>query len=528
MPLDVLRHRLYEPLAEVCVSELVHVPALHHVSLSSLFTPCRFAVVLGDGEMQEGQVYEALMTMRTRNICNLTVIVDVNKFQSDNLTHEIKLLPDFPQLFASFGFSVIEINGNDTSLVADAWCRSAGQLSVIIAHTTKAAGTHLMATEVNCAGKSCQPWHTRVPTWAVYRDFLNEQLASASSALKHLLDAHLLANLSSEHLLSLSNELRPKVAQVGTGKAFGEAIVRKLDEMPNLALLDGDLASSLGVTGASAHPRFFQMGVSEQDMCSFASGLAMSGLLPVVHTYSNFFKRSFENMFIANVDRLKIIYAGSYSGLCYHTDGPSHTSINDTSVMTGLGLVVLDPITPFHTIRLLEWSLSPSVSSSVFFRLRRTPLPEVSVFDEHVQQRDDTFSPARPIMINRSDCGTCRTCFIVMGTVGLFLALECVKMSEAFSKASISVVSALNVPLSDSDLESWKSLLSSFSTFICIEDDAGALYRHVCHMCVQHVASSPPKVLSKRIERPGPSCRTFGACLEHHGFTVAGIEALCV
>jgi transketolase C-terminal domain/subunit len=60
--------------------------------------------------------------------------------------------------------------------------------------------------------------------------------------------------------------------------------MKKLDEMPNLALLDGDLASSLGVTAACAHPRFYQMGVSEQDMCSFAAGLAISGLLPVVHT----------------------------------------------------------------------------------------------------------------------------------------------------------------------------------------------------------------------------------------------------
>jgi transketolase len=74
------------------------------------------------------------------------------------------------------------------------------------------------------------------------------------------------------------------VNQVGTGKAFGELIMKKLTEIPNLALLDGDLASSLGVTAASTHARFFQMGVSEQDMCSFAAGLAIAGSLPVVHT----------------------------------------------------------------------------------------------------------------------------------------------------------------------------------------------------------------------------------------------------
>jgi transketolase C-terminal domain/subunit len=60
--------------------------------------------------------------------------------------------------------------------------------------------------------------------------------------------------------------------------------MRKLHDISNLVLLDGDLASSLGVTAISNHPRFYQMGISEQDMCSFASGLALSGFLPVVHT----------------------------------------------------------------------------------------------------------------------------------------------------------------------------------------------------------------------------------------------------
>jgi hypothetical protein len=50
-----------------------------------------------------------------------------------------------------------------------------------------------------------------------------------------------------------------QVTQVGTGKAFGEAIMKKLEEVPNLALLDGDLASSLGATAACSHPRFYQV-----------------------------------------------------------------------------------------------------------------------------------------------------------------------------------------------------------------------------------------------------------------------------
>ncbi len=89
-------------------------------------------------------MYEALMTMRTRSISNLTVIVDCNKFQSDNMCSDIKLLPDLPLMFSSFGFSPIEINGNDCSAIVDAWRRSEGSLSAIIAHTCKPAGTQLL------------------------------------------------------------------------------------------------------------------------------------------------------------------------------------------------------------------------------------------------------------------------------------------------------------------------------------------------------------------------------------------------
>jgi deoxyxylulose-5-phosphate synthase len=295
--------------------------------------------------------------------------------------------------------------------------------------------------------------------------------------------------------------------------------------------------------------------------------------------YSNFLKRCFENMYIASVDRLKIIYAGSYSGLCYHTDGASHTSINDTSVMTSLGLAVVDPITPLHTRRLLEWSLRPSVSSSVYFRLRRTPLPEVAVFDDFQPVHDD-FNPAAPVVMKRraqpaakkvgvigpawtrgeieapvgskdmggwqaavyteeqqmrlrvdehgqsvAEAGGASVCFVVMGTVGLFLALQCVE-SKTFQNSTICVVSALNVPLSSPHTSSWKSLLSSHSTVICIEDDTGALHRHVCVMCAQLLASAPPKVLSKHVRSSGPSCRTLSDCLRHHGFTVADVQSL--
>ena len=77
------------------------------------------------------QVYEALMTMRTRQVVNLTIFVDVNQFQSDNLCCEIKVLPILPLLFTAFGFTVHEIDGQDACAIAAAWTACTGKLSGI-------------------------------------------------------------------------------------------------------------------------------------------------------------------------------------------------------------------------------------------------------------------------------------------------------------------------------------------------------------------------------------------------------------
>ena len=114
----------------------------------------------------------------------------------------------------------------------------------------------------------------------------------------------------------------------GTGKAFGGWISKCLLDgaKKNLAIVSADLAVSCGISEVLEHPRCYEMGVAEQNAIAFASGLAATGMLPVVATYSAFFKRAYEQIYIAQVSGFRMVYAGSYSGLCYHTDGKSHTS----------------------------------------------------------------------------------------------------------------------------------------------------------------------------------------------------------
>ena len=158
-----------------------------------------FGVVLGDGELQEGQNFEALMSIRHHNIANLTIIVDRNGFQSDNRTKDIMPIHDLPRVLEGFGFTVLHVpDGHDPETLRESIVQtipnSGGSLGksdgdrpnlyVIIADTSKAAPplTSHMMPSVHPEGLLHQPWHTKVPTWDVYIAVVEEQLAMAQSA----------------------------------------------------------------------------------------------------------------------------------------------------------------------------------------------------------------------------------------------------------------------------------------------------------------------------------------------------------
>ncbi len=131
----------------------------------------RVYAVMGDGELDEGQGWEAFMSAAKYNLDNLCVIVDVNGLQIDGATKDVMPLEPLDQKFAAFGFHVITINGHDFDQILSAYQQAAatkGQPTVILAKTVKGKGISFME---NDAG-----WHGKAPN--------DEQLAQAVSELK--------------------------------------------------------------------------------------------------------------------------------------------------------------------------------------------------------------------------------------------------------------------------------------------------------------------------------------------------------
>ena len=117
--------------------------------------------VLGDGECQEGQVWEAAMFAAHKNLDNLTAVVDYNRLQIDGCIDDVCSPLNLAAKFAAFGWEVAEIDGNDMKEVLEALTyarkQKSGKPYAIIASTTKGKGVSFMENQAGWHGKAPKP-----------------------------------------------------------------------------------------------------------------------------------------------------------------------------------------------------------------------------------------------------------------------------------------------------------------------------------------------------------------------------------
>ncbi len=129
----------------------------------------RVYCLLGDGEIEEGQIWEAVMSSVKYKLDNLCVIVDNNNLQIDGTIEEVKGLKNIKEKFKSFGFEAIEIDGNNIEEVLNAF-NVAKQIkerpTVIIAKTIKGKGVSYMENQAS--------WHGKAPNEEEYKQAIEE------------------------------------------------------------------------------------------------------------------------------------------------------------------------------------------------------------------------------------------------------------------------------------------------------------------------------------------------------------------
>ena len=339
----------------------------------------RVFVMTGDGELQEGQIFEALQTAAHQGVNNLIVIVDHNKVQTDKRVSEICDLRDLEAKFRSFGWQVARCDGHDFRQLQSVFAglRSVDDKpKILIADTIKGRGVSFMEHPAALeAGHGLYPWHSGAPNDEAFGAGYQEIIEGVNGRLARLgLGALTLEDVPPE------TKVDSGVTKEYVANAFGEALLDIAAARQDLVVLDGDLAADCRVRAFELkYPeRFIENGIAEQDMVSAAGGLALSGLLPVVNTFANFLAmRANEQIYTNACENTKIIYVCHYSGLIPAGPGNSHQSIRDISVLASLPNVeIIQPGNAAETRMALEYCVNQAEANCVL-RLIIGPSPRL-------------------------------------------------------------------------------------------------------------------------------------------------------
>ena len=331
-------------------------------------------VMTGDGELQEGQIWESLISAANNGLDELTVIVDHNKLQSDTLVAKVSDLGDLEAKFGSFGWHVERCDGHDYQALSNVFTRLQGvqgKPKVVIADTVKGCGVSFMEHTAIDSDVELYRFHSGAPDAKAYANAAQELIGRVNARL---------ASAGIE-LLRLETIERPAAAAVTAPvqrlvQAYSQALLAEAAKNPKLVALDADLILDTGlIPFQQAYPnRFIECGIAEQDMVSQAGGMALRGLLPFVHSFACFLAtRPNEQIYNNATERSKIVYVGSLAGVVPGGPGHSHQSVRDISALAAMpGLVLIEPATE-DEVRLAVDYCANRAPTSCYLRLVSVP-----------------------------------------------------------------------------------------------------------------------------------------------------------
>jgi transketolase len=332
----------------------------------------RIVVLTGDGELQEGQIWESLQPVANERLADITVIVDHNKFQSDAAVAAVSDLGLLEEKFRAFGWHVRRDEGHDPRVLDRVFAEFRGvrdRPKVFIADTIKGKGVSFMHGVAR--GDETYKFHAGAPTLPDY--------LAATDELTERINGRLTA-LGLEPL-SLSSAPRPvRVVPSQPEKlvlAYGDELLQMARSRSDIVVMDADLLSDCGIEAFKADlpARFIECGIAEQHMVSAAGGMALRGMLPVVHSFACFLTtRANEQIYNNATERTKIIYVGTLAGVIPGGPGHSHQSVRDISTIGAVpGLTAIEPCSEREARLAIRWAVEEN-DASTYLRFVNVPL----------------------------------------------------------------------------------------------------------------------------------------------------------
>lgn len=266
----------------------------------------KFICIMSDGELNEGNSWEAIMLAGKEKLTNLIAIVDRNKIQISGNTEDVMPLDPLADKWRAFNWEVLEIDGHnfvDIDKALEMTRSNFGKPIVIIAKTISSKGIP------EYEGK--YEWHGKVPSGG-------------------------------------RTSITEAAPQCSMRSGFGEGLIVAANTDKRIVALSADLSESTGILEFTKKfpDRYIEVGVAEQNLVTVASGLAAEGKIPFVSSYAVFSPgRNWEQIrttICYNNQPVKIV--STHAGVNVGPDGGSHQALEDIALMRVLpNMVVISP-----------------------------------------------------------------------------------------------------------------------------------------------------------------------------------------
>ncbi|GHU53671.1 transketolase [Clostridia bacterium] len=335
--------------------------------------------VLGDGELQEGIVWEAAMLASHRNLDNLIIIVDNNGLQIDGPIDKVCSPYPIDEKFKAFGWNVLTCDGHDFDELEKIFSEidkfseqnfedktnqnysNSTKPTVVIIKTVKGKDVSFMENNVD--------WHGAAPNKEQYDiamsdlNLISENLEKHKDLSQKAQEFATKISYNLKETVNINNSTSGKLVQFdlqitdkpkATRESYGESLRDFAEFYPDLVVLDADLsaATKTNIFKKKYPERHINCGIAEQNLMGVAAGLAAAGKIPFASSFAMFATgRAYE--IIRNsigYTKLNVKIGATHAGISVGEDGASHQCNEDIALMRTIpNMVIINPCDDIET-----------------------------------------------------------------------------------------------------------------------------------------------------------------------------------
>ncbi len=342
-------------------------------------------LLMGDGEQDEGQIYETMNFASTHKLNNLIAFVDYNKVQ---LTDSVaKIMPlDIEAHYKAAGWKVFKVDGHDFQKmweVLQAALEVTDTPSLILAETIMGHGIEFMEVKgreykADWHGKSSSVSETEAALKLI--ELTNEEL----EILKSPIEVNINGESAQEFPINIGQPiLYAPDKMTDCRSAYGNALADLAKLNPNVVALTADLADSVKTSELKKvfPERHIECGIAEQFMVSAAGGISLRGMIPFASTFGAFMtSRAKDQARVNDVNETNVKMVSTHCGLSVGEDGPTHQVLDDINSFEGFFHTrILEPCDPNQTDKIIRFIASNY--GNFYVRMGRAKTPVITKED---------------------------------------------------------------------------------------------------------------------------------------------------